>query len=416
MAALLEEAHGVFGFSNSLNTTNLNITTQTNGIIIVIITIMDTTDPVPTINSVTHNGVEFSEALLLQQTWLGDVFGNSRTFIYYLLDADMVNGNVPVSITFSSSIYRYAAAFFLGNAFQGAPIDFKFENNDSQIGSDGLSINIFPTDIISTIISSLGIFNSSANSENPTLLTPTNLTIVLTNNTTTSPVVSGARGAIFGIRSSAVTPPSTLISTNWETTSLGDSVICDYFIMSVEVQDDDWTPPTAGVDPTNLCAYVSQGQVREMVSTIGGLDHLENEVVQVQMDGILPTGTNEFTVASGSITLPAKAAVVHAGLPYTGVIKLLKPGDAGQGKMRRIYLATIRVFKSLAFKIGKSLTELDTMPLQPKVPALPLITGDLEKLPNNVWSKEAQLFIVQDRPLPLFILAIIYKSEIEERS
>lgn len=155
-----------------------------------------------------------------------------------------------------------------------------------------------------------------------------------------------------------------------------------------------------------------------MVDTVDGLDHLEGETIQVQRDGILPTGSNAFVVASGEITLPEKAAVVHAGLPYTGKIKLLKQGDGsnfgtGQTKMRRIYLATVRLYRSLSFKIGISLDKLDQMVLG--TPALPLLTGDYEKLPDTTWEKETQLHIVQDRPLPVFILAVIYKSEVEER-
>jgi len=166
------------------------------------------------------------------------------------------------------------------------------------------------------------------------------------------------------------------------------------------------------------CAYVSGGQVRKMVDTITGLDHLEGESIKAQVDGILPTGTNLFTVVSGSITLPDKAAVIHAGLPYEGKIQLLKAsgGSAmgtGQTKMRRVYLSVTRFFKSLGLKVG--LDEDNLSPIFDGTPALPLQTGDVEKFPKTNWGQEIEMVYKMEDPLPCFILAIMLRSEVEER-
>jgi hypothetical protein len=176
--------------------------------------------------------------------------------------------------------------------------------------------------------------------------------------------------------------------------------------------------PAVPVSPLNLCPYVSQGQVRKMVNNVSGLGHLEGETVYVQADG-LPADTKVYTVASATLNsaLPKKAAVIHVGLKYKGRIKLLKPSDGnpngtGQMKMRRIFLAGIRVFRSLGFKVGIDEDHLD--PVVSGKPALPLITGDLDKLPNTKWKKDAQLTIIQDKPMPLFILALINQSEVED--
>lgn len=176
-------------------------------------------------------------------------------------------------------------------------------------------------------------------------------------------------------------------------------------------------PTTPTVSGLAYCPYVSQGQVRKMVSNVTGLDHLEGEKVFVQADG-LPEDSKEYTVVSGTLDsdLPRKAAVIHVGLKYTGRIRLLKPSDGnpagtGQMKMRRIFLAGIRVFRSLGFKIGIDEDHLDPVILGK--PKLPLISGDLEKLPNTKWKKDAQLTIIQDKPMPLFILALINQSEVE---
>jgi len=172
------------------------------------------------------------------------------------------------------------------------------------------------------------------------------------------------------------------------------------------------------VNGATFCTYVSQGTVRKMVTNVTGLDHLEGERVSVQADGI-PEDSQTYTVVSGQLNnaLPEKAAVIHVGLPYTGTIKLLKasdgnPAGTGQMKMRRLFLAGIRVFRSLGFKIGLDIDHLSPVILGK--PTLPLTTGDLDKLPNTTWTKAGQLIIIQDKPQPVFIEAIITQSEVEK--
>jgi len=176
--------------------------------------------------------------------------------------------------------------------------------------------------------------------------------------------------------------------------------------------------PGTPVDGATFCTYVSQGTVRKMVTNVTGLDHLEGERVSVQADGI-PEDSQTYTVVSGQLNnaLPEKAAVIHVGLPYTGTIKLLKasdgnPAGTGQMKMRRLFLAGIRVFRSLGFKIGLDIDHLSPVILGK--PTLPLTTGDLDKIPNTTWTKAGQLIIIQDKPQPVFIEAIITQSEVEK--
>jgi len=180
----------------------------------------------------------------------------------------------------------------------------------------------------------------------------------------------------------------------------------------------------AGIDGTSYCEYISDGQVRKMVTTISGLDHLEGEAIKVQIDGILPTDEdgalvdNEFTVSSGSITLPKRAAVVHAGLGYEGTLQMLKQNDgsnigSGQTKMRRVYNAIVRVYRTLGIKVGIDEDHLDSM--IDGVPALPLKTEDIEKFPDTVWDEEIEMLFKMEDPLPCLILAIILESDVEEK-
>jgi len=178
------------------------------------------------------------------------------------------------------------------------------------------------------------------------------------------------------------------------------------------------------VNGTTFSPYVSGGEVRERVTTLAGLDHLNGEKVTLAVDGGVPAAQQVFTVTGNSITLAQKVAVVHGGLPYTGKIQMLKlsdgsPTGTGQGKMRRIYLSTLRVFKTLGMKIGLSDDSLSTV-FQNSVNdanGFPpdMLTGDIEKLFSTHWSKDAELIIQQVQPLPQMILAVILRSEVNEK-
>ena len=177
------------------------------------------------------------------------------------------------------------------------------------------------------------------------------------------------------------------------------------------------------IDSTGFSDYKSGGEVRKMVTAIPGLSHLEGETVSVQVDGGLPSSQQTYTVSSGSITLAHKAAVVHVGLSYTGKIRFLPLSDGshttGQTKNRRIYLATVRMNRSLGLKMGQDDTHLETVYFKninsPLGHPPDLFTGDKEVSFTSWWDKEIMPVIVQSDPIPLTILAIVFRSEVEER-
>lgn len=174
------------------------------------------------------------------------------------------------------------------------------------------------------------------------------------------------------------------------------------------------------IDGAAYTAYVSGGEVREMVTAISGLSHLEGETVYVQTDGGLPETTKSYTVSSGAITLSEKAAVVHVGLLYEGKITFLQLSDgAGQTKPRRTYLSTLRLNKSIGIQIGQDEDHLRTQDfVEPDVSdgvSPEPYSGDYEITFEAWWDKQAELVIKHARPLPLFILAAVFRSDVEER-
>lgn len=174
---------------------------------------------------------------------------------------------------------------------------------------------------------------------------------------------------------------------------------------------------SVNVNGASYGTYVSGGEVRKMVTAISGLSHLEGETVCAQVDGDIPT-TESYIVSGGAITLSAKAAVVHVGLKYTGTIQMLKLSGGtkalgtGQTQNKRIYHSTYRLEKSKRFKVGQDEDRLIEVAMPSSAGSDPF-TGDVEKLFQNNWDKEAEPLIVQDKPLPLNVLAVFYRTETE---
>jgi hypothetical protein len=150
------------------------------------------------------------------------------------------------------------------------------------------------------------------------------------------------------------------------------------------------------------------------VTTISGLDHLEDKLLSILGDGAVQT---QKTVASGSVTMERDAFEISIGLPYTATIKTLsiESGSAtgtAQGKKKRLYQLGLRVFKTLGIKIGGSTDKLfnvtlrDPQTLMGKPEALVSDT-----IPNirftGGWVYEGTIVIVQDNPLPMHILDIM---------
>jgi hypothetical protein len=209
----------------------------------------------------------------------------------------------------------------------------------------------------------------------------------------------------------------------------------EYFLVANKTDDTFELTDLDGedIDGSAYTDYISGGEVREMVDEITGLDHLEGETVSVIADGAV---TDDAVVASGKITLtsPLKAAVVHAGLPYLGTIRLLPTSDGsatgtGQTKRRRSYIATLRLYKSLGGKMGIDYDYLDELdneiqnmyriylraPNDVMNQPTPLITQDVDKILDTDWKNETELIIQQDQALPLNVLAVVIRSNLQER-
>jgi len=148
------------------------------------------------------------------------------------------------------------------------------------------------------------------------------------------------------------------------------------------------------------------------VTTISGLDHLEGQTV-----GILANGAThpDKTVSSGSITLDRSSTNVKVGLAYKSILQTMRL-DAGsqngtsQGKTKRIYEITIRLFESIGVEVGETLDNMERIPFRtsfdPMDEGIPTFTGDKAVEFRGNYDTDGFIFVRQTQPLPLTILSL----------
>jgi hypothetical protein len=152
-------------------------------------------------------------------------------------------------------------------------------------------------------------------------------------------------------------------------------------------------------------------------STISGLDHLEGETVSVLVDGATHP---DKTVSSGSITLDRDGEDVKVGLAYTSLLQTMRL-DAGsqdgtsQGRTKRIFDITIRMYESIGVEVGPDLDNMERIPFRssadPQDAGIPVFTGDKEVEFRGNYESDGFVYVRQTQPLPLTILSLYPKLQ-----
>jgi len=147
-------------------------------------------------------------------------------------------------------------------------------------------------------------------------------------------------------------------------------------------------------------------------STLSGLDHLEGESVTILADG--STHPNK-TVVNGAITLDRSASKISVGLGYESDFGSVKP-DLGsqdgtaQSKRKRVHRVAVRFWQTVNAMVGPDETKLHRIIFRegsdPMTSPVPLFTGDKFAALDSTYD-DGEVFIRQDQPLPLNVLAII---------
>jgi hypothetical protein len=149
-----------------------------------------------------------------------------------------------------------------------------------------------------------------------------------------------------------------------------------------------------------------------------GLDHLEGSMVSILADGAVRP---DQVVENGRIKLDIPACNVSAGLAYTSDMKTLRleggsSYGTAQGQLKRISHVIVRLFESLGFQAGYDGEHLERAPFRSSADKLGkapgLYSGDYEIKFNRGYDRDGQIFIRQDQPLPLTVLALIPKVSV----
>ncbi len=147
-------------------------------------------------------------------------------------------------------------------------------------------------------------------------------------------------------------------------------------------------------------------------STISGLDHLEGQTVSILADGATHP---DKTVSSGSVTLDRSALNVKIGLAYTSLLQTMRlnagsQNGTSQGKTKRIYDITVRMFETIGVEVGPNLSDMERIPFRSSADlmdeGIPPFTGDKEVEFRGNYETDGFIFVRQTQPLPFTILSL----------
>ena len=152
-------------------------------------------------------------------------------------------------------------------------------------------------------------------------------------------------------------------------------------------------------------------------TTISGLDHLEGQTVSVLADGATHP---DKTVSSGSITLDRSSEKVKVGLAYTSLLQTMRldvgsQDGTAQGRTKRIFDVTIRMYESVGVEVGPDLNNMERIPFRssanPMDQGIAVFTGDKEVEFRGNYETDGFVYVRQTQPLPLTILSLYPKLQ-----
>jgi hypothetical protein len=147
-------------------------------------------------------------------------------------------------------------------------------------------------------------------------------------------------------------------------------------------------------------------------TTISGLDHLEGQTVSILADGATHP---DKTVSSGSVTLDRSVTNAKIGLAYTSLLQTMRlnagsQNGTSQGKTKRIYDITVRIFETIGVEVGPDLNNLERIPFRSSADlmdeGIPPFTGDKEVEFRGNYETDGFIFVRQTQPLPFTILSL----------
>lgn len=149
-------------------------------------------------------------------------------------------------------------------------------------------------------------------------------------------------------------------------------------------------------------------------NSVVGLSHLEGKTVSILADGaVLP----REVVVGGSISIERAAVKIHVGLQYFSDLQTLpltlNIEAFGQGRVKNINQAWVRVFQSSGLFVGPTADKLTEAKMRTNEPygSPPALRSD--EISVNItptWAQGGQIYIRQADPLPLTIVGITIEA------
>jgi len=147
------------------------------------------------------------------------------------------------------------------------------------------------------------------------------------------------------------------------------------------------------------------------VDEVSGLDHLEGKTVSILADGNVEP---QQVVSGGAIALQRPYAVIHAGLPIQADLETLSIENTGgetlTDKRKLVNEVSLMVEGSRGIWVGPDadhLTEYKQREDEGWDEPIGMDTGTVKVSIEARWDDNGRVFVRQDDPLPLAVLAII---------
>ena len=149
-------------------------------------------------------------------------------------------------------------------------------------------------------------------------------------------------------------------------------------------------------------------------NSVAGLSHLEGKTVSILADGaVLPSEV----VVGGSISIDRAAVKIHVGLQYFSDLQTLPLAinieAFGQGRVKNINQAWVRVFRSSGLFVGPTadkLTEAKMRTNEPYGSPPSLRSDEISVNITPTWAQGGQIYIRQADPLPLTVVGVTIEA------
>lgn len=147
------------------------------------------------------------------------------------------------------------------------------------------------------------------------------------------------------------------------------------------------------------------------INDVTGLSWLEGKTVNILADGSVHP---QRVVTSGAISLDRAATIINVGLPITADLKTLPvaqqiDGGMGQGRMKNVNKAWLRVYQSSGIFVGpdeNNLVEAKQRTTEPYGSPPALKSQEILVMTTPSWADSGQVFIRQSDPLPLTLVGL----------